>query len=266
MKRREFISRSRRRGHARGRVAARAQQAERMRRIGVLTELDGRRSGISVRASCSVPARRCTQLGWAVDRNVRIDYRWARPMPAGFAHSRRSWLALAPDVILANAPPERACACNRRAVPCRSCSPAVTDPVGMGIVQSLARPGGNSTGFTSAEFGMSAKWLELLKEIAPSVKRVAVLQEPSNPGAMPQFAAIQTVAPSFGVELTSLGARDAGAIERGVNAFARCRKQWPDRDQDFGNDCASRPDRHAGVPASFAGSLLRCGSSSPPAA
>ena len=98
---------------------------------------------------------------------------------------------------------------------------AVTDPVGGGLVESLARPGSNATGFTSAEFGMSAKWLELVKEIAPRVTRVAVLQEPGNPGGLPQFAAIQSVAPSFGVELSSLFLRDAGDIEQAVAAFAR---------------------------------------------
>ena len=97
----------------------------------------------------------------------------------------------------------------------------VTDPVGMGIVKSLARPGGNATGFTAAEFGTSAKWLELLKEIAPGVKRAAVLRELSNPSALPQFAAIQAVAPSFGVELSPLGARDADEIEGGISAFAK---------------------------------------------
>ena len=97
----------------------------------------------------------------------------------------------------------------------------MTDPVGMGIVQSLARPGGNATGFISAEFGLSVKWLEMLKEMAPGVRRVAVLRESSNPSGLAQFAAIQGVAPSFGVELSPLGVRDAGEIERDVGAFAR---------------------------------------------
>ena len=98
---------------------------------------------------------------------------------------------------------------------------AVFDPVGAGFVDSLARPGGNATGFLAAEFGMSAKWLELLKDIAPRVTRVAVLQDPGNPGGIPQFAAIQAVAPSFGVDLSSLWLRDADEIERAVTAFAR---------------------------------------------
>src|SRR5262245_10922119 len=96
-----------------------------------------------------------------------------------------------------------------------------TDPVGMGIVQSLARPGGNATGFISAEFGLSVKWLEMLKEMEPGVRRGAVLRESSNPSGLAQFAAIQGVAPSFGVELSPLGVRDAGEIERDVGAFAR---------------------------------------------
>jgi putative ABC transport system substrate-binding protein len=96
----------------------------------------------------------------------------------------------------------------------------MTDPVGMGVVQSLARPGGNATGFATSEFGTSGKWLELLKEIAPAVRRVAVLRELSNPSALPQFAAIQAVAPSFGVELSPFGARNASEIERDIGAFA----------------------------------------------
>jgi putative ABC transport system substrate-binding protein len=196
---------------------ARAQQADRMRRIGVLTNLMENDPESVARLAAFQKALH--ELGWAANRNVRIDYRWASDADR-IRTLAAELIALAPDVVLANAPPSvLALQQASRTVPI--VFTAVTDPVGMGIVQSLARPGGNSTGFTSAEFGMSAKWLELLKEVAPGVKRVAVLQEPSNPGAMPQFAAIQTVAPSFGVELTSLGARDAGAIERGINAFAR---------------------------------------------
>ena len=112
---------------------------------------------------------------------------------------------------------------------------AVSDPVVTGFVESLARPGGNATGFTSAEFGMSAKWLELLKELAPRVTRVGVLRDPSLGGVgAPQFAAIQAVAGSFGVELSSLGVRDAGEVER-VDYCIRTRGEWrPDRDQDRG--------------------------------
>ena len=128
-------------------------------------------------------------------------------------------LALGPDAIMANAPPA-VLALQHMTHTVPIVFAAVTDPVVMGIVQSLERPGGNTTGFTSAEFGMSAKWLELLKEIAPGVKRVAVLENPSNPGALPQFGAIQAVAPTFQVDVSHIGVADPGEIERGVAAFA----------------------------------------------
>ena len=97
----------------------------------------------------------------------------------------------------------------------------VTDPVGAGFVASLARPGGNATGFTQFEYGMSGKWLELLKQIAPGVTRAAVLRDPAIPAGIGQFAAIQAVAPSLGVELSPVDVRDAGEIERAITAFAR---------------------------------------------
>ena len=129
-------------------------------------------------------------------------------------------VALAPDVILASAarPWGRCC---RRPAPCRSCSPIVVDPVGAGFVDSLARPGGNATGFTTFEYGMSGKWLELLKEIAPGVTRAAVLRDPGIAAGIGQFGAIQAVAPSLGVEVSPVNVRDASEIERAVAAFAR---------------------------------------------
>jgi putative ABC transport system substrate-binding protein len=158
------------------------------------------------------------ELGWIAGRNIRIDYRWATDVSQLRAFASEL-AASAPDVILANAPPSVfAMQQASRTVPI--VFTAVTDPVSMGLVQSLARPGGRITGFTSADFGMSAKWLELLKEVAPNIKRVAVLQEPSNAGDLPQFAAIQSVAPSFAVELISIGARDPTAMKRRIVAFA----------------------------------------------
>jgi putative ABC transport system substrate-binding protein len=151
---------------------------------------------------------------------VRIDTRWG----AGDAERTRRYavelLAFAPDVILASASPSVvALQQASRTVPIVFGS--VIDPVGAGIVASLARPGGNATGFTAFEYSISGKWLELLKQIAPSVTRVAVLRDPAIASGIGQFAAIQAVAPSFGVELTPVDVRDAGEIERAIKAFER---------------------------------------------
>jgi putative ABC transport system substrate-binding protein len=160
------------------------------------------------------------QSGWTDGRNVRIDTRWA----AGNIDDMRKYaaelVALAPDVILASGsstvgPLQQA----TRAVPIVFVQ--VPDPVGAGFVDSLARPGGNATGFTLFEYGISGKWLELLKQVAPHVTRAAVLRDPLMAAGSGQLGAIQSVAPSFGVELTPLGVRDAGEIERGITAFAR---------------------------------------------
>jgi putative ABC transport system substrate-binding protein len=160
------------------------------------------------------------ELGWTVGRNVQIDYRWGAD---DVEHSRRNaaeLIALAPEVILATGglgmgPLQQA----TRTVPIVFVQ--VTDPVGAGYVESLARPGGNATGFIPFEYGISGKWLELLKEIAPGVTRVAVLRDPALPLGSGQLGAIQSVAPSFGVELRPVGVHDADEIERTVAAFAR---------------------------------------------
>src|SRR2546421_12655774 len=200
-------------------LAARAQQSERMRRIGVLT------SGATAddpdgRARTAAFLQGLQQLGWIDGRNIRIDYRWG----AGDADNMRKYaaelVALAPDVILASgtatvAPLLQA----TRAVPIVFVQ--VTDPVGAGFVDSLARPGGNAPGFILFEYGISGKWLELLKEIAPGFKRAAVLRDPAIAAGTGQFGAIQSVAPSFGVELSPFNVRDAAEIERAVTAFAR---------------------------------------------
>ena len=159
-------------------------------------------------------------MGWTDGRNVRIDIRWG----AGDADRIRKYaaelVALAPDVILATGsaavgPLLQA----TRTVPIVFVH--VADPVGAGFVESLARPGGNATGFTTFEYGMSGKWLELLKEIAPGVTRAAVLRDPAIAAGIGQFGAIQSVAPSLGVEVSPVDVRDAGEIERAVAAFAR---------------------------------------------
>ena len=215
MKRREFVG-----GVAGAAVLpliARAQQPERMRRIGVLMSLT--ESDLESIARLAVFRTALSELGWIDGGNIRIEIRWG----ADIDHIRRNageLAALPLDVIVVNANPSMVALQQvRPTVPIVFVG--VTDPVSMGIVQSLARPGGNATGFTAAEFSMSAKWLELLKEVAPGLKRVAVLREPSNPSALPQFASIQTAAPSFGVEVSSIGLREVGEIERGIGAFAR---------------------------------------------
>ena len=161
------------------------------------------------------------QLGWTDGRNVRIDTRWATTNADDIRRHAAELAALAPDVILAAtgtatvAPLLQA----TRTVPIVFA--VVIDPVGAGFVASLARPGGNATGFTIFEYGMSGKWLELLKEIAPAVTRAAVLRDPAIASGIGQFAAIQAVAPSLGVELSPVDVRDAAEIERAVTAFAR---------------------------------------------
>jgi putative tryptophan/tyrosine transport system substrate-binding protein len=196
-------------------LAARAQQAERMRRIGVLFNLAADDAEGQGRVAAFQQALQ--QLGWADGRNVRIDYRWAGDT-GRFRRYAEELLALAPDVVLASATPSvQALQQATGAVPIVFAN--VSDPVAAGIVDSLARPGGNTTGFTYFEFGFGAKWLELLKEIAPRVTRVAVLRDLTVGTA--QLSAMQAVAPSFNVELSVVGVRDASEIERSVTAFAR---------------------------------------------
>jgi putative tryptophan/tyrosine transport system substrate-binding protein len=198
-------------------VAARAQQGERMRRIGALmwqAEDDPDR-GVRVAAL----AQGLQQLGWTIGGNMRIDYRWATTDVERNRYAAEL-VALKPDVLFATSGATvGALQQATRTVPIVFVT--VIDPVGGGWVASLAQPGGNATGFASSEFSLSGKWLELLKEIAPRVTRVAVIRDPSVPAGSGGFAAIQTVAPSLGVELTPVGVRDAGEIERGVTAFAR---------------------------------------------
>ena len=161
------------------------------------------------------------ERGWSDGRNLRIEYRWGLGDPTVRKYAAEL-VALAPDVILAaGASAVAALQQASRSVPIVFAN--VIDPVGAGFVATLARPGGNATGFTSIEFGMSGKWLELLKQIAPHVTRVAVVRNVANPFEVAQFGAIQAVAPSLGVELTPIIGRDAVDIERDITAFARGR-------------------------------------------
>jgi ABC-type uncharacterized transport system substrate-binding protein len=199
-------------------LAAGAQQPTRMRRVGVLLGLAANDPEGQVRIVTFVQALQ--QLGWTEGRNVRIDIRWA----GGNADDLRKYAAelvtLAPDVIFTTASfPAAALLQATRSVPIVFA--VVPDAVGAGFVESLARPGGNATGFINFEYGISGKWLELLKEIAPGVTRAAVLRDAAIAAGAGQLGAIQSVAPSFGVELSPVSVRDAGEIERAVAAFAR---------------------------------------------
>jgi len=199
-------------------LAARAQQPERMRRVGVLMNLGSDDAEAQARNAAFLQGLQ--ELGWTVGRNVRIEYRWGAGDAELFRRHASELVALAPDVILAGGGavvPSLLQA--TRTVPI--VFTGTPDPVGAGFVESLARPGGNATGFTIYEYGISGKWLELLKEIAPHVTRAAVIRDPAIAAGLGSWGAIQSVAPSLGVELRPLGVRDAGEIERVVTAFAR---------------------------------------------
>ena len=163
-------------------------------------------------------AKELQQLGWTDGRNVRIDYRFAAGKPENYPKYAAELVALAPDVILASGGSLAPMLQATRTVPIVFAFAA--DPVGSGFIESLSRPGGNATGFVLFEYDLSAKWLELLKEIAPSVRRVAVLRDPTSITGIGQFAVIQSVARSVGVDVSPLNLRDAGEIERAVTAFA----------------------------------------------
>jgi putative ABC transport system substrate-binding protein len=199
-------------------VAARAQQRERMRRIGVLMNRASDNAEGQTRFAAFLQGLQ--EAGWAVGRNARIDIRWGANDIDLASKYAAELVALAPDVILASASVSVA-ALQRasRNVPIVFAS--VADPAGAGFVDSLARPGGNITGFMNFEYSLSGKWLELLKEIAPGVKRAAVLRNAANPAGIGEFSAIAAVAPSLGIEVSPLNLRDAGEIERALAAFAR---------------------------------------------
>ena len=197
---------------------ARAQQGEHMRRIGVLmSTVENDPRGLEL---ITAFAQGLAELGWIVGRDVRIEYRWGGGDLDRFRKYAAELVALSPDVVLASAGSiVGAFQQASRTVPIVFVT--TIDPVGGGWVESLSRPGTNATGFAAYEFSVSGKWLELLKEIAPSIKRVAVIRDPSVPAGSGGLAAIQTVAPSLGVELTPIGVHDADEIERGIAAFAR---------------------------------------------
>ena len=199
-------------------LVARAQQPERVRRIGVLVGASADGMDAQTRQAAFLQGLR--QLGWTDGRNVRIDTRWGAANADDIRKYAAELVALAPDVILAagNAPVERLLQATRT-VPIVFA--IVLDPVGSGFVDSLSRPGGNATGFMQFEYSLTAKWLELLKQVAPGVTRAAVLRDSTVAAGIGQFAVIQSVAPSVGVEVSPINGRDASEIERAIEAFAR---------------------------------------------
>ena len=216
MRRREFISFLG--GAAAWPIGAHAQQAQRMRRIGVLMPLAADDPEAQMRLAAF--AQGLERLGWNIGRNIRIETRWTVGDPERIRRGVAELLALEPDVILATGsttvgPLRRA----TRTVPIVFVT--VPDPVGAGFVANLTRPGGNVTGFTAFEYGISPKWLELLKQLVPGVTRVAVIRDPDVSAGLGQFGAIQAVAASFGVETIPVGVRDAGEIEHEIAAFAQ---------------------------------------------
>jgi putative ABC transport system substrate-binding protein len=198
-------------------LGARAQQSERMRRIGVLMAQAENDPEGQARVAAFLQGLR--ELGWIEGRNIRLDYRWGGGDIGRIRKDAAELVALTPDVILAGGgqvmgPLQEA----TRTVPIVFTQ--TPDPVGAGFVSSLGRPGGNATGFTNFEYGVSGKWLEVLKEVVPGITRAAVLRDPTNPAGTGQWGAIQAVASSLGVEISPIDVRERGEIERGVTAFA----------------------------------------------
>jgi putative ABC transport system substrate-binding protein len=198
-------------------LAVQAQQGPQTRRIGVLVH--GQNTDAEMAARVAAFQNAMQGLGWSPGTNLQVDVRY------GFGDDNlreraKELVGLAPDVVLAMAPPSViALQKASRSVPIVFA--AVTDPVGLGIVQSLSHPGGNATGFVSAEFGFGAKLLEVLKEISPGIRKVIVLVDLDNRSGSPQFAAIQAVAPAVGVEVSPLGVNDSAMVARGINDLAR---------------------------------------------
>jgi putative ABC transport system substrate-binding protein len=199
-------------------IVARAQQTDRARRIGVLMNVAA--DDPEAPARIGAISQGLAELGWTIGRNVRIDYRWY----AGNADAARKYaaelIALAPDVILASGT-LGVTAIQQMNRPVPIVFTVIADPVGAGVVTSLARPEGNATGFMLYEYSLSGKWLELLKQIAPRTTRAAVIREQANASGIAQFGAIQALAPSLGVQVSPINVRNASEIESGIATFAR---------------------------------------------
>jgi putative ABC transport system substrate-binding protein len=215
LKRREFMALLAGAAAARPGIV-RAQQRERIRKIGVLM---GTSETTDSRAGLAVFMQSLHQLGWTEDRNMQHELRWGGGDPAMVRRYAEELVALPAEVIMTNgALPLEALLRATRTVPIIFCS--VTDPVGSGFVESLARLGGNATGFSQFEFTLTAKWLELLRQIAPSVTRVGVLRDATLVSGIGQFAVIQYVAASIGIEVSAINIRNASEIEQAVKRFA----------------------------------------------
>ena len=218
MRRREFITLVGGAAAIVGPLAARAQQGERVRRVGVLTPYAA--GDAEGQARLTAFAQGLQQAGWTVGQNLQIDYRWGDGKADTMRKYAAELVALAPEVILASTSAAVSALLQAtRTIPIVFAG--VADAVGAGYVESLARPGGNVTGFTALEYAMSGKWLELLKEIAPRVTRAAVLRDSAIAAGPGQFGAIQALAPLLGLELRAIDIRDAGEIERSLNSFAQ---------------------------------------------
>ena len=199
-------------------LSARAQEGERMRRVGIL--LPAAADDLDYQGWVGAFLQGLAQSGWTIGRNVRIDTRWATPNPASLRKHAAELAASAPDVVLAHGVSGTTAMLQAtRTIPI--VFPVVGDPVGAGMVDSLARPGGNVTGFMTFEYSIGGKWLELLKQISPDVKRAAVLRDPALATGIAHFGVIQAMAPSLGIEVSPVNLRDAAEIERALTAFVR---------------------------------------------
>jgi putative ABC transport system substrate-binding protein len=196
-------------------VVARARQGDRMRRIGLLIPIGDDERAVQVRTEF---VQSLQQLGWTDGRNVAIDIRSSSPDSDRLHAFAAELVALAPDVLVTAGRGVRLIQQETRTIPIVFAG--ANDPVGAGLIASLVRPGGNVTGFSLGEYGFSGKWLEVLKQVAPNVTRVAVIRD-SSPGGFAEFGAIQNAAPSLGMEVIPVNADDPGDIERGVVAFSR---------------------------------------------
>ena len=200
-------------------LAVRAQQDERVRRIGVLVASPADDAESQARVAAFKEG--LAQLGWTEGRNVRIDTRWATTNADDLRKHAAELAASTPDVLVGASGTTTVAALLQATRTVPIVFAIVVDPVGAGFVASLARPGGNATGFLMFEYGLSGKWLELLKQIAPGVTRVAVLRDPAIASGIGQFGALQSAAPSLGFELIPIDVRDAGEIERAITTFGR---------------------------------------------
>ena len=233
-------------------LALRAQ--ERVRRIGVL--LNASADDAEYQARLGAFLQGLQQADWAIGRNVRIETRWAGTNAADIRRHAGELGALSPDVVLATG--------NLAVRSLKQASPAtpivfvgLIDPVGAGFIESLARPGGSTTGFLLFEYSLSGKWVDLLKEIAPGTTRVAVLRDPEVSSGPAQFGVIQAVAPSLRIDVTPVNVRDASGMER-TRCGLRAIRQWrPYRDGQRVSDDQSRSDRHVGREAQIADDLLQ---------